>query len=241
MHPEVEFVWAQGTVRVYPPLGFEECNPCSLLEACTDNADDIRYFGPGEHWRFLDDGGLAEKSMLEQVRTFPERATPEDTMRSLIPEGTDRSVAIPSNIREALDNLHDLIDKSGGVDGIIGYSEGASVSAALLFDDRDRSAKKGVPAQLKFAVFFTGWPPLSPDGVFLLADETEEMIDVPSIHVVGASDPYLKGAMSLYNVCNEDTALLFDHAHGHVLPRNPQTLRELAKNISEIMTPAVSA
>lgn len=232
----MEFVLAQGTVQVEPPAGFEEYVDLALAYTALDEANAHRYFGPGPHWRFLEDGGLAEQSMLERIRVISQCETPEDTMRSLIPKGTNRSKLPPGNMRQALDSLHALIEEKGGVDGIFGYSEGASVSAALLLDDRDRSLSKCIPRQLKFAVFFTGWPPLSPDGTILLADETDEIIDVPSIHVIGASDPYLQGAMALYNVCDESTSMLFDHAHGHVLPRSPQTLRELAGSISDTMT-----
>lgn len=49
-----EFIFATGKVEVHPHSGFEE------------------YFGPGPHYRFLDDGGLAEQAMLERVRDFPE-------------------------------------------------------------------------------------------------------------------------------------------------------------------------
>lgn len=33
--------------------------------------------------------------------------------------------------------------------------------------------------------------------------------------------------MALYNMCDPDTAYLFDHAKGHTLPRDKDTIREL--------------
>lgn len=44
---------------------------------------------------------------------------------------------------------------------------------------------------------------------------------------VGSLDPYLDGSMALYNVCDPDSAYLFDHAKGHTLPRDKGTIREL--------------
>lgn len=44
---------------------------------------------------------------------------------------------------------------------------------------------------------------------------------------VGSLDPYLHGNLALYNVCDPDTAYIFDHAKGHTLPRNKQMVREL--------------
>jgi hypothetical protein len=57
------------------------------------------------------------------------------------------------------------------------------------------------------------------------------MIDVPTCHIVGCKDPYIDGAMALYAMCDEDTATLFDHGKGHTLPRDAQTVQELAAAI----------
>ena len=47
------------------------------------------------------------------------------------------------------------------------------------------------------------------------------------IILVGSLDPYLAGSIALYNICDMDTAYLFDHAKGHTLPRDKETVREL--------------
>lgn len=39
--------------------------------------------------------------------------------------------------------------------------------------------------------------------------------------------------MALYNVCDPDTAVLFDHAKGHTLPRDPSTIGELVEVIKD--------
>ena len=58
---------------------------------------------------------------------------------------------------------------------------------------------------------------------------------MPSIHVIGSEDPYLQGAMGLYNLFDEDTAILFDHGKGHTIPRDARTLKELGDTIREAM------
>lgn len=45
--------------------------------------------------------------------------------------------------------------------------------------------------------------------------------------LVGSLDPYIDGSMALYNVCDDDAAYLFDHARGHTLPRDRETIKEL--------------
>jgi hypothetical protein len=87
----------------------------------------------------------------------------------------------------------------------------------------------------QFAILFAGWPPVRvcPDGTIkcLLADECEEVIDVPTCHVVGCRDPYIHGSMALFSMCDEDKATLFDHGQGHSLPRDARTIRELMSAI----------
>lgn len=51
--------------------------------------------------------------------------------------------------------------------------------------------------------------------------------------LVGSLDPYIDGSMALYNVCDPDTAVLFDHAKGHTLPRDSETIRELVEVIRD--------
>jgi hypothetical protein len=67
----------------------------------------------------------------------------------------------------------------------------------------------------------------------LLADECEDIVDVPTCHIVGCNDPYIQGAMALYGMCDEDTATLFDHGKGHTVPRDAKTVQELASVIEQ--------
>lgn len=39
--------------------------------------------------------------------------------------------------------------------------------------------------------------------------------------------------MALYNVCDADRAVLFDHAKGHTLPRDKETIKELVQVIRD--------
>jgi hypothetical protein len=42
--------------------------------------------------------------------------------------------------------------------------------------------------------------------------------------------------MALFNVCDMDTAYLFDHAKGHTLPRDKKTVRELGDIIRTMIS-----
>jgi hypothetical protein len=65
----------------------------------------------------------------------------------------------------------------------------------------------------------------------LLSDEVGEIITIPTFHMVGASDPYLVGSMALFSVCDSETAEMFDHGKGHMVPRDAVTVKELADRL----------
>lgn len=183
---ELHFI--HGPVQAYPPEGFEE------------------FFGHAPYYRFIepiqsDEGG--GEDVLDRIRHFPEGATAEDQMRELWgygagsgpnvrPESTDDGsdcddFSNPSAQR-AMDYLYQIMEKEGPFDGIIGYSEGAAVAATLLLHEQRRFLREGRKPMLKCALFFGGWPPMTPelDGM-VLADESDLTITIPTCHVSKSS------------------------------------------------------
>lgn len=156
--------------------------------------------------------------------------------------------------QQAMDYLYQIIEEEGPFDGIIGYSEGATVAATLILHEQMRYEIEGREPTIKCALFFGGWPPLNADlNRIVLADESDLTITIPTCHVskysrslvylminclsitVGSLDPYLAGSIALYNVCEPDNAYLFDHAKGHTLPRDKHTVRELGDIIRSMV------
>lgn len=91
----------------------------------------------------------------------------------------------------------------------------------------------------KFGVFFSGWPPVFIKGErveCILADEHEHLIEIPTLHIVGSKDPYIHGAVALFNVCDSETAMLFDHGKGHTLPRDERTVAELSLAVDDALS-----
>lgn len=121
--------------------------------------------------------------MISRVRTIPDGQNPEDVMRDLI---GDREVCW-LNYQEVMDYLYTTMEADPEIQGIIGYSEGAAIAAALILDEEKRFQKTGRPRQVKCAMFVTGWPPSHPEEGVLLADESDRVLDVPTLHVVGAN------------------------------------------------------
>ncbi|RYP63533.1 hypothetical protein DL771_009229 [Monosporascus sp. 5C6A] len=210
----VKFRWIDGSHRAVPPPGFEN------------------YFGQPPLYRFVAfDGVEALDDVLSRIRELPQGITPEDTIRSLVKEQQPYS---PRTLQSALDRLFQIMDEDREIDGILGYSEGATVAATLILEESRRLQEEGRPRRIKYGIFFAGWPPVRLQGdhiQVLLPDEVENAIDVPTCHVIGCNDPYIHGAMALYSMCDEDTALLFDHGKGHTVPRDARTIRELAEAV----------
>ena len=127
------------------------------------------------------------------------------------------------------------------------------MAGTLILEEKRRYEEEGRPRRLKVCVshshscnhlttfqcgvFFAGWPPIkiNKDGEAqcLLADECDDVIDVPTLHIVGCNDPWLNGSLALFALCNDDVAVLFDHGKGHTVPRDAVTTRELARSLNE--------
>ena len=140
------------------------------------------------------------------------------------------------SLNDILEHLYRVMDEEGPFDGVLGYSEGSLVAATLLLDEKRRFLATGRPPQLKCAVFFNGWPPMiSEQKGLLLADESPEVIDVFTCHILGSKDPWVQASVCLYNVCNKEKSYLFDHGGGHTVPRDLQTIHELGDVIRDMV------
>lgn len=142
-----------------------------------------QYFGVGPHYRWAEDGGAAEDSLISRVRQIPVGDNAEDVMRDLV-GGRD---VVWLNYQEVMDYIYDTLEKDPEIAGIIGYSEGAGIAGTFILDEQRREREEGRPRRIKSAIFVTGWPPITQDRGIILADEQEDVLDVPSLHVVGAN------------------------------------------------------
>lgn len=125
--------------------------------------------------------------MISRVRQIPVGESAEDVMRNL--KG-DRAV-VWLNYKQVMEYLYEELEKDPEIGGIIGYSEGAAMASTFILDEQRREKDEGRPRRIKCAIFVTGWPPMSPERGLILADEHEDMIDVPSLHVLGANGKLL--------------------------------------------------
>lgn len=136
-----------------------------------------------------------------------------------------------------VDRLTKILDDETDIEGVIGYSEGAEIAASLILEEQRRYKEFGRLPRLKCAVLICGWPPMDPvSGKLVLADEEADLITIITCHIVGAADPFLDAAMALYNLCGPDSAGLFDHGGGHVIPRARQTVDDITTVVRDMIT-----
>ncbi|KAH8904787.1 hypothetical protein BR93DRAFT_939840 [Coniochaeta sp. PMI_546] len=215
------FTYTQGEHEVEPPAGWEH------------------YFGSRPLYRFLDSSENDAFEALRRVRQLPRGLSPEATLRLFQTPGSKVPEDFRQKFRAALDRIRQVIDNDPEIDAILGYSEGAMLAASILYEENNKWVREKVARRLKFGIFFSGTPPLAieADGSIApkLADECSSVIDIPTVHIFGSNDPLMYSAVALYNVCNQDTAMLWDHGLGHLVPRDADTVSELGDILHDVI------
>ena len=116
-------------------------------------------------------------------------------------------------------------------DGVLGFSEGASVAASLILPQSRR--KQTIP--FKFAIFICAIPPYRSDrDDIMLADETDECVEIPTAHIVGSKDPVYQGSRTLSDLCHQPSASIYDHGGAHEIPWNLESTQGIAKEIRSV-------
>ncbi|EHA25420.1 hypothetical protein ASPNIDRAFT_42224 [Aspergillus niger ATCC 1015] len=149
-----------------------------------DRPGQIEYFGPPPHYRWLDYPGVTEGALFTTVRGArnTSHTTPEEALRSVISNDITWT-----NYYDLMKYIDETLEKNPDIEGLVGYSEGASIGAAYLLREQQREQETGRTRRIKCAVFLAGIPPVNSERGFIFADEREDMIDLPTVHVVGAN------------------------------------------------------
>ena len=118
-------------------------------------------------------------------------------------------------------------------------------AATVVLEEGKRAKREGRERRIKCAVFMGGWPPFSKKNELeggqgggydvILCDETDEVIDIPTLHVIGCHDPYMLAGKALFNICDEDGAEMFDHGKGHSVPRDPRSVKDLCEAMRRLV------
>ncbi|KAF7182346.1 hypothetical protein CNMCM7691_001826 [Aspergillus felis] len=168
-----------------------------------------------------------------------------------------------ATVRDAIEELYDLADEYGPFDGVFGFSQGATLAAGWLMRHERRWQATGPvldvmtpsPELARFVVLFNAYGigiaeveeamMEGSEGGSSDEEDKEETrsgairLTTPSLHVCGRRDSFLAGSMALLDTCDPGTASCVMHDGGHVVPRDPRTVNEIARAIEALMHRAV--
>lgn len=193
------------------------------LHKIPDVSDDLaQYAGPGPYLRYVEYPRHATvPGLLQVVKGKIDVGSAEQVWRDAFhwfyPEGLDEQLRFRESIRRSVAYLDDIIDRDGPFDGLIGYCEGASIGAALIFHRQAHHR----PDPFRCALFYGGYAPYTSNGSqFVLADEVGAIFRFPTCHVIGSDDPMIDGCTTLLNLCDSAQATVVEGGAGHLMPQD---------------------
>lgn len=199
------FYFTEGSREMSPPPGYKD------------------FFGEPPHKCFQTHEAFA--TFLPLVLN-PTHSSLEDSISHFKDYPRDGAIV------EAIATLSQVLETEGPFDGVLGFSEGSGLAATLLADHITKRRAAGKDSVLKLGIFWGGVPPFLADGKRLYLPHTDgQIFGVRTIHVIGAMDPFLEAAMLLYNLCDPDRAVLFDHGKGHQIVWEPKIVKSLVEEI----------
>ncbi|KAA8517859.1 hypothetical protein F0562_015352 [Nyssa sinensis] len=135
-----------------------------------------------------------------------------------------------TNLEECISYLCEYIKSKGPFDGLLGFSQGATLSALLLgYQTQGKVLKEHPPMKLFVSISGTKFKDPS-----LCEVAYKDPIKVKSVHFVGAKDWLRLPSEELATAF--DNPLIIRHPQGHTVPRlNEETVEKLQKWSREIL------
>ncbi|KAI4121218.1 MAG: hypothetical protein LQ338_006485 [Usnochroma carphineum] len=135
-----------------------------------------------------------------------------------------------------------MAEDGGNFVGVLGFSQGARLALGLLHEKQEKHPEAF--NNFGFGVFVCGtYPPLglssalfpiTPTAQFesqYWEDRHESIIGIPSIHVIGAKDPFANKSRLLVRCSEPASATVMEFNMGHHLPVKPADTQRLADRI----------
>lgn len=151
------------------------------------------------------------------------------------------SEASEARFREVYHNMRSFIESNGPFDGMMCFSEGASIGATVMIADAQKHAR-GEGLGIRCAIFFCGVTPLDLNldedgerkGRFLDPEVDGLLLRVPTAHIWSKAGDVLPGmGEALLKLCDESMREELLHDLGHDVPgaRSDAWLREAVRVI----------
>lgn len=141
-----------------------------------------------------------------------------------------------------MEDLGRYVAADGPFDGVIAFSQGTSLAAALVLEHQLRPACGNL--LFKCAIFLSGRMPYIdaghepgiPDCVGGTASEAT--MEIPTTHIFGCNDEVEPGqGLALSRICNPQNRYVFEHDGGHIVPgpRDKDALIDSANTIKRML------
>lgn len=112
------------------------------------------------------------------------------------------------------------------IDGVLGFSQGAALTALLVGLRAARlPGASQPPIAFDFAVLIGGFASRDPEHAPLF----ESAFDLPSLHLIGRADRIVPPSVSLALASRFAAPTLVEHEGGHVIPSTPEARAEFAR------------
>lgn len=156
--------------------------------------------------------------------------SPYYTWCSLSPDST---LVDFKSATEALDFVQTVIEEDGPFDGIMGFSQGATVALALLLRHAAENPLDPPYALCKFAIFFNCI------GIDAAQLRWDCKLSIPSLHIIGKEDRWFAQSLWATEQCEPGTAKLITHELGHAIPRDKVMVAAILDAIKDLQHRAI--
>ena len=131
------------------------------------------------------------------------------------------------------DALIALFAKEGPFDGVLGFSQGAALTALLV----GLRAPDGIPTAARplafdFAMMVGGFVSNDPDHASLYASRASYAL--PSLHILGLSDGIVPASDSRALAARFENPVVLEHPGGHVIASDPSIRNQVKRFLAEM-------
>ncbi|GFF25916.1 hypothetical protein IFM61606_09581 [Aspergillus udagawae] len=126
----------------------------------------------------------------------------------------------------AYQNLEEYLEDEGPYDGIIAFSQAATmILTYLAYVARQKALGLHTIAPFRFAIFLSiVQSPLDYEAlqrghvIEIRPEHAKGAVDIPTVHIWGALDDNTEGASRAAEVCRDDMKWIYVHERGHEVP-----------------------
>ncbi|CAG9464801.1 unnamed protein product [Pedinophyceae sp. YPF-701] len=132
---------------------------------------------------------------------------------------------------ESVRVLEEALAAGPAYDGVLGFSQGGGVAAALA------AASRGGTAPLRFCICASGYLPGCAEVRRAVGGSGSGGVDVPSLHLYGSNDRQVPREMSeeLMGAFRPDCVTSYVHSKGHIIPADAATLRRVTAFLRQFL------